>query len=108
MTENDKAATFIGWKPGQRCERWYTLQSGSWCYDHKTKDAHDLPAPDMSDPRNYMKALEACDDWQLAKENQMIWVERGDCRKYGITPRKALAALYDAEHPVPKETTNDR
>lgn len=41
MTENEKAATFVGWKPGM-----LTTRRG------------ELPAPDMTQPENWTRALE--------------------------------------------------
>jgi hypothetical protein len=85
MTENEKAATFIGWKRGD-------FRYETWPWD----------APDMSRPENYMRAV-----------GKLLEVGRTVCftPKYGVIIhddhglnlaegkdcRAALAALYDAE-----------
>jgi hypothetical protein len=88
---------------------------------------HLIPAPDMSDPRNYMKALEiqtgrmylisiyegGCDEgdpwvvefkpWQGALDR---YPAKGiSTKSLGEAAMKALAALYDAEHPADSQTT---
>jgi threonine synthase len=106
MTDNEKAATFIGWE-GLRTKI--------------------LPAPDMANPSNYMKALEAVRrrgyTWEFGGEAEhlirtsdsriyttAIWgmgrpdlVKEvyGDSRINGDAASAvvaALAALYDAEN----------
>jgi hypothetical protein len=97
MTDNEKAATFIGWKPS------------------RTPGVANSPAPDMSDPRNYMKALEAVsaagynitleDRWQLTIDKEMpegqehFVVYKLSLQQHNVFVM-ALAALYDAEHQV--------
>lgn len=119
MTDNEKAATFIGWNPTVQC---YCASKGLNRMNPEHADLpieHSMSAPDMSDPRNYMKALEAIqartnhgpielrlscerdDDW---KPTKYVW----DMRLYKVledehtvdwaSPVKALALLYDAEH----------
>lgn len=99
MTENEKAGTFIGWKP-----------------------EHDIPAPDMTNPRNYMKALRGLPPkyrWSAGNafmrggdlspeqppvERWHIWtVDRVPFNShFKESPVAALAALYDAERAVDK------
>lgn len=109
MTDNEKAATFIGWKPFAQSS-W-----GEWA------DERGNVAPDMGDPRNYMKA------WHSFYPNRpyqriivetntgiwptwrfKVWIEStmGDGRLTNCYPVdeigrgivKALAALYNTEH----------
>jgi hypothetical protein len=109
LTDNQKSATFIGWVPG----------------------VHGTLSPDMADPRNYMKALEALEtrgyDYQInfhrPSEHLDVAISHyiqighgywhdggikdilgdGDGATLAAAVVKALAALYDAEHPAPKE-----
>ena len=83
MTENEKAATFVGW--------------GLW--------TDSLP-PDMTDPRNYMKALEGLPTslrWTIGTSPRdglycRIWeVTFGKTVAAGRTVAIALAALWDVE-----------
>jgi hypothetical protein len=131
VTDNQKAATFIGWT-GDLCKnsdwRWETAdrETGRCAdcaftfsidqdYPPKFLPGHIAPAPDMSDPRNYMKALEALDEqfaWDVfrraGKIAVMIW--RADRSTEDVinnrfvwectTPAAALVVLYDAEHPA--------
>ena len=114
MTDNEKAATFIGWSPTPT-NRGYclaaTVRSQSSCFIAE--------APDMSKPQNYMRALEALPDnrWpdMCLHENRhwrcSIWSQwnndigshaiywGGDGETCGEAVVKALVALYDAEHP---------
>lgn len=96
MTENEKAATFIGWRPGEVCEsemgcpEWDMDQSSVFHRDHL------VAAPDMSDPRNYTKALEGL-WWERAMNGRWKVLRSGKAHGFGHTPQKALAALYDAE-----------
>jgi len=84
MTDNEKAATFIGWAPNEH---------------------DDIPAPDMTDPRNYMKALAKVAERRLVRltvnseTSGVIWTKIS----IGVeidekSPVAALAALYDVEH----------
>lgn len=92
MTENEKAATFIGWSD----------QSGD-------------KAPSMGSPANFVKAFKTlrrqgggysmADYYEKHGPGPQCRVARnaetgpwGD----GAVPRQALAALYDAEHPEDK------
>lgn len=111
LNENEKAATYIGWKPGQPSDcRFddsdrYCRNGTEHCYiDHAIATK---AAPDMSRPDNYMRALdrEMCelsrdyDGWQLdlaRLKAPAIWYSTA-----GEAIIKALAALYDAEHPQP-------
>jgi hypothetical protein len=139
MTENEKAATFIGWQPGQRCEGVPLPASVCWrcssCgyeYGPFYSGAHSTPAPDMSDPRNYMKALEMVRvegeyypeiytngiGW-LARFGKVIGPDFEDgspfaiCRiakshaDLGSAVTRALAALYDARASERGETVNE-
>lgn len=120
MTDNEKAATFIGWKPGQRCGGCDArmMDHGFENIDAETGEpfgrAHTIDAPDMSDPRNYMKALEGLSErgwlWFVAnhadgKIQMKIWkpahhptadqaAQLKPAREVVVV---ALAALYDAE-----------
>lgn len=94
MTENEKAATFIGWLPH--------ITAG-----HREPPCDCTAAPDMSDPRNYMKALIAtAKDYyvEIVPNDEVdgrVWVKiyrGGEPKIEGDQPIKALAALYDAEH----------
>lgn len=132
MSDNEKAATFIGWDVGQPCD--YPLKPISgpddmFCFECNipAQDIHYKPAPDMSDPRNYMKAIEAIrirgyvvsfgGDPEWYKElrpnhrsfSMAIWGYRDNLVHETYDPRTGaddlagsvigtLAALYDAEH----------
>ncbi len=117
MTDNEKAATFIGWKPGERCNTegiaWLDCPHKQFKYHYDGGDTlgvcveiepHDIPAPDMTDPGNYMKALEKIDPlkwkWNLARDYCIIDDWEGNLEFEGRTPVEALAALYDVEHPA--------
>lgn len=108
MTDNEKAAHFIGWKP---------FEDMVVCRCTEERDYHPvekvaIPAPDMSDPRNYMKALEAdLEGWRANIDTpeglRGIWLGRqGGVWAYGAgldfaaAVVKALAALYDAERKI--------
>lgn len=102
MTENEKAATFIGWEPGMMCPQvrrkaWKCTACGFYDKD-LTGEPHSLLAPDMSDPRNYMEALEGR-DWERTRYRRWI-ISTPEYTYSGDTPVEALAALYDAEHPA--------
>ncbi len=91
MTDNEKAATFIGWK-------WHAHRRDGGCIRQDFSVGCDLP--DMSDPRNYMKALVSC-----AKLEPTLYCHLGawsvDINLWRQTPAEAivafLAALYDAD-----------
>ena len=93
MTNNEKAATYIGWR--------------EWCSNFDCWIRH--PAPDMTRPENYMRALEmlpASLTWTMGRDprggyycrimGSMYGVQ--DTKGEGINPVEALAALYDKEH----------
>lgn len=111
MTNNEKAATSIGWRPKTPCfnqsldnESCSACGTGIGMVAGPRVPPHYVAAPDMSKPENYMRALEGLPrdyEWALF---------RGECRirevsrlwamaSRGATPAAALAALYDAEHP---------
>jgi hypothetical protein len=138
MTDDEKAATFIGWTPEQ-CQPeapydvWFRADSGSGSMrelvqgpcPHGHFRPHPIPAPDMSKPQNYMRALEV-----VAQREDLTcdvafgvgvagwWVALGDdcgvgAFKIGVDGRLAgmgrtlsdaavavLAALYEADHPM--------
>jgi len=98
MTENEKAATFIGWKPDD-------------CHCALKPGAHGHFCPDMSRPENYMRAL-TCGrmvSWGLkydASRDGLICELRSardaEIQVAGSSSHVvvlALAALYDQEHP---------
>ena len=140
MTDNEKAASYHpDWKPGRRCDENDVIRGDEQrrpctCgYDGDRQfvginmghsilrmEPHAMPAPDMSDPRNYMRALES-----IVEANKFWGVNLDistppECRfEYCAMPIKkwqrdrsiyrdgatvaeavvkALAALYDAEH----------
>jgi len=114
MTENEKAATFIGWYPGQICEI-CALTDG--CYDCDLEiGTHIRKVPDMSRPENYMRALEGGDfGYEMIYDPQLgdaAWwsvdiyrdhrgnrVALGESRiGRGDSVIQALAKLYDKEH----------
>jgi len=118
MTENEKAATFIGWKPDD-------------CHCALKPGAHGHFCPDMSRPENYMRALETDairnrGDWRIQyltaraelpahfscyinyqtrysrqryKSNHYVCDAQGRGATVGQAIIAALAALYDQEHP---------
>ena len=124
MTDNEKAATFIEWKPDTLCKN--THAWNWWCetcnwYPKWPEQFHEhaVPAPNMADAARYTKALE-----NLAKVRTLtpeITIPIMDSQHwratiYGTTPLisfihseigpavvAALAALYDAEHAGGKE-----
>jgi hypothetical protein len=101
MTDNEKAATFIGWREGVRCTAERVWGTDACCDGHSAggKKPHDIPAPDMSDPRNYMKALHELPvwfRWEVTRDDCMVTTDKGQYIE--PTPVAALAALYDAEH----------
>ena len=107
MTENEKASTFIGWKPKTWCKKCEMIDANKHAeLAAKFKVGHYVPAPDMTLPNNYMKALEAMDRWAASntgrkRPTSSSWyVERDGIEIDRPTPVAALAALYDAEHPT--------
>jgi hypothetical protein len=140
MTDNEKAATFIGWKPNEKCnltlvtcmhfdQPWFDRESEEskrWVKEggqYPPFAEHPIPAPDMTDPRNYMKAWHGYSakfpyrrivvetntgikpTWRFK-----VWIEdtigQGmltNCYPVddiGVGIVKAIAALYDAEQSV--------
>lgn len=108
LTPNEKAATYIGWPDYAQLEN---LDDG-W---------QPCKAPDMSEPANYMKALESIPlgscryedpSFEFSYENdQHLWefriFENGEVTRLRMQTKSrtlggaivaALAALYDAEH----------
>ena len=79
MTDNEKAATFIGWREGQPCSHREQIDGSQWgngiqqcflCHCRLPIDRcfHTDPAPPMADPRNYMKALESFESQPYSTE----------------------------------------
>jgi hypothetical protein len=101
MNENEKAATFIGWRPTD----FFCPYHGDGCLEPECEDRRKVPAPDMSRPRNYMKALEGLIQKYGAIQVTLVsgWVGIStpgwERVANGDTWLDALAALYDAEHP---------
>ena len=105
MTENERAATFIGWKPGM-VHRLVSMgiTTVSVLCDADDPRAQPLEAPDMSDPCNYMRALEGLPhntcwsiDCVVPRVRVRIW-NRAGMFVSGGNAREALAALWDAEN----------
>ena len=104
MTDNEKAATFIGWTDGEfTCI--YHEPCPSDCRERKRKP---LGAPDMSKPENYMRALNALPvelTWMIYRDAEGDHETRIDRFKptviIGRTPLEALAALYDTQARTP-------
>lgn len=108
MTDNEKAATFIGWAPKTPCPPDIT--------DVPLDDY--LAAPDMTDPRNYMKALKAignedygfsfwCCEWDIwtltiSATTPFPNLDSDVVNVRGVSPAdaaiKALACMYDSLH----------
>lgn len=112
MDKNEKAATRLGWKPGIKAVRRHFGIKEVWFIEtdqeHPSAEAVDWPAPDMSRPENYMPALEGLPRdfcWILTRDSEgfthcsISGIASGPRHGNGATPREALAALYDAEHP---------
>ena len=100
MTDNEKAATFIGWHEGEICNgRHYGQVECPKSHYGRHQDAeHNVPAPDMSDPRNYMKALADIVEplnWTSTFNKAVYFTLLGHKPNPVIT---ALAAIYDSEH----------
>lgn len=145
MTDNEKAATFIGWKPDAKChiglatcshidQPWFdpeTEDSKRWLKvggEHPPFAEHSISAPDMADPRNYMKAFAAISarglyvyihiykavggphytgvwikpEWKEADgEDGPDAIGRAMNADAGVAAIEALAAFYDAESRKP-------
>ena len=104
MTDNEKAATFIGWKT-KECTGSLTRTLnglGSLICAHcggQPMWPHNRPAPDMVDPRKWAKALGyalTLDDWVELHPN----IYEALVHRDWLAIVKMLAALYDAEHPA--------
>ncbi len=106
MTDNEKAATFIGWKPGQICHGCVArmIDHGFAGLDIEglpKGTGHEIDAPDMALPQHYMRALDELPDaigWEVRRE---VWGPRS-CTIGGMLRQpsvvEALALLYDTEH----------
>ena len=122
MNDNEKAASFIGWRECPNPEHnWiYSCDSHLFhCYGCGREDSifariH-LPAPDMNKPENYMRALEASGRQFAVERKYPATRDKGLAYACEITTNghdafacwyqtaaqavvKALASLYDAEH----------
>jgi len=110
MTDNEKAATFIGWKPGMvhRAVSMGITTVSVPC-DADDPRAHPLEAPDMSRPENYMKAAREVyrmlfveDDARLTAFQRSGLMDIIETVLYEDAPTSLiawLAGFYDAEHP---------
>lgn len=118
MTPNEKAATFIGWKPEQKCApRWCAMRLDACprcgATDIEWKGGilqgelyqitpHDIPAPPMDDPRNYIKALEnslpSIPGSGISLALQLAFTHALEQRSSKPLV-DYLVALYDAKHP---------
>jgi hypothetical protein len=119
MTANEKAATFIGWKPGMTCKE-------ALDFSNSKRGMHWHEAPDMSRPENYMKVLEALRNrgfiWVMVYANangdhgieirlkepfsshsHRTVVDYHGANDMGRAMIAAFAKLYDYEHPEPAE-----
>lgn len=117
MTDNEKASTFIGWSLDMKCAA--DCRLGSHLYGYESIHDGDhlppnlIPAPDMSRPENYMRALDnlTADGWlwyisNHADKSVQTGIWRPDQHAVKLSPRTdvwrsvvgTLAALYDAEH----------
>ena len=104
MTDNEKAATFIGWAPAQVCDR---SDDDGWCQVHNAvcdQGEHAIVAPDMTDPRNYMRALKTRFREAVKESNADKYEEihAALVRILACEDDKAaveyLADVYDTEH----------
>lgn len=104
MTENEKAATYIGWIP-EGCT--INPASSRACeLGTKSCERRHNPAPDMSKPEHYMWAMEAL-PMNVSWEFNRNYAEGHNCNiylpdrriAYGSYPLDTLAMLYDIEHP---------
>lgn len=123
MTDQEKAATFIGWHEGLKCSGCMDPDghgfTGQIIDGEPEMFSHDLPCPDMADARNYMKALEIAGrkfEWfQIQYQGgDSYWVTIGGYLDYDGSPYDyksmadgkstaeaviaTLAVLYNAEH----------
>lgn len=123
MTDNEKAATFIGWREGAVYTECTHVTVDNVEYGCPTC-IHSHPAPNMTRPENYMRAWEAVHSGDLYADvcfgtcAEGYFVRVGDDytakgiddehydqpievseRTLGEAMVSALAALYDAEHP---------
>lgn len=108
MTDNEKAATFIGWREGQPCSHRERIDGSQWgngiqqcflCHCRLPIDRcfHTDPAPPMADPRNYMKALENVAQAGKDSDSMEAALTRTIINRDGGEIVAWLAALYDAE-----------
>ena len=113
MTDNDRAATYTGWKPGQRCE-----VRDSFIEDRSRNQArcskcswnvplantfqreHDIPAPLMDDPRNYVRALETVYQKYPQRRPGLLEVVAHTLFSGNVSYiLDYLVSIYDAENP---------
>ena len=101
MTNNEKSATFIGWKPYEQD----FVHGAIW------RDEDGIRAPDMSKPENYMRALVEqivslehdyegwhCSLARLMPEDSKVPVIPDWHETAGQAVISAFARLYDAEN----------
>lgn len=99
LSVNQKAATFIGWKPSsteRRCDICGAIENAvepRWREGHLFSPPALLPAPDMTDPRNYMRADV---EWIISQDRTRWTALRNHRQGTGPSPDIALAALHDA------------
>jgi len=116
LTDNEKAASYIGWKRERCCivyskaarRVFASAASTSFCEcGAPYSEVHDIPAPAMRQPENYMRALLAASQHRrieivLLGMGCTVTIFRDPRNQYiaaqGETPVAALAALYDTEH----------
>lgn len=118
MTANEKAATFIGWAPNQKCAlSWMRCDHEMRFSDHSTVRGmvelkpHDIPAPDMERPENLWKLLEALwkDERWIEFDPEIICLTvQGDIicgpsKDLGALLREAAVEIYDIKHPAENE-----
>ena len=100
MNNNEKAATYIGWKPDQQCGN--THSYNWWCEECGWRPVypekfhiHSIPAPDMNLPSNYMKAEV---EWEI-DTYQCTWsAYHNDKEGHGGSAVTALTNLWYVEH----------
>lgn len=115
MTDNEKAATFIGWKPDQPCQHRELNPVEMWgngiraCFGcgclipvNQAHCTHIDKAPFMGIPENYMRTVEHSRvQWRISLSKNGIHYACGradsDFFSMGETAVQALAALYDHE-----------
>lgn len=74
MTDNDKVATFIGWRLDVACRGWLGGKSGCRdCGDGMSEEAHNIPSPDMTKLENWTQALE----WLIHRLYMVSFLEGG-------------------------------